>query len=187
MTQAKPRLITLEEFLQLPETEPPSEYGDGAVTQKPMPKGKHSTLQSELCNQINQIAKAAKIAYAFPELRCTFGGKSIVPDIAVFEWSRIAFDPGGEPADDFFIAPDWIIEILSPDQSSNPVIGKILHCLQHGCQLGWLIDPGDRSILAFLPGQLPQLLIDQENVRTLERLNFSLTVEQVFSWLSLSG
>lgn len=186
MTQAKPRLITLEEFLQLPETEPPSEYGDGVITQKPMPKGKHSTLQGELCNQINQIAKAAKIAYAFPELRCTFGGKSIVPDIAVFEWSRIAFEPGGEPADDFFIAPDWTIEILSPDQSSNPVIGKILHCLQHGCQLGWLIDPGDRSILSFLPGQLPELQTDDNLLPTPDGLDLFLTAFRAFGLLNLS-
>ena len=37
---------TLEEFLQLPETKPASEYIDGKIYQKPMPQGKHSTLPS---------------------------------------------------------------------------------------------------------------------------------------------
>jgi Uma2 family endonuclease len=50
-TVAKP--ITLDEFLQLPETEPPSEYIDGQINQKPMPQGEHSLLQIELCGSIN--------------------------------------------------------------------------------------------------------------------------------------
>ena len=49
----------------------------------------------------------SKLAYAFPELRCTFGGRSIVPDIAVLLWERIEFDDDGEPVDDVRIAPDW--------------------------------------------------------------------------------
>ena len=76
--------LTLEEFLKLPETKPASEYINGEIIQKPMPKGRHSRLQGKVCNSINQVAEDEKIAYAFPELRCTFGGRSIVPDIAVF-------------------------------------------------------------------------------------------------------
>ena len=37
------------------------------------------------------VAEDAKIAYAFPELRCTFGGRSIIPDIAIYKWERIRF------------------------------------------------------------------------------------------------
>ena len=136
-----PKIITLEEFLEFPETKPASEYIDGEIIQKPMPKGRHSSLQSELCTTVNQVAKIRKIAYAFPELRCTFGGRSIVPDIAVFQWQNIPFNTEGEILDDFNLAPDWTIEILSPEQKPNKVIGNILHCLQHGCQLGWFIEP----------------------------------------------
>jgi hypothetical protein len=34
--------ITLEEFLELPETKPAAEYFDGQVSQKPMPQGEHN-------------------------------------------------------------------------------------------------------------------------------------------------
>ncbi len=57
-----------------------------------IPQGKHSTLQSEIVTLINQRAKSDKIAYAFPELSCTFADRSMVPDIAVFEWRRIPID-----------------------------------------------------------------------------------------------
>jgi Uma2 family endonuclease len=45
MVQTPVKPIGLEEFLQLPETRPASEYIDGKIIQKPMPQGEHSTLQ----------------------------------------------------------------------------------------------------------------------------------------------
>lgn len=51
---------SLDEFLQLPETKPASEYIDGRVYQKPMPQGKHSILQTELSSTINQLGKPQK-------------------------------------------------------------------------------------------------------------------------------
>ena len=103
MTTTAAKAINLEEFLLLPGTKPASEYVEGEIIQKPMPKGKHSRLQLRLCNAINDGAESRKIAYAFPELRCSFGTRSIVPDVAVFEWSRIRFDRDGEAPNDFLI------------------------------------------------------------------------------------
>ncbi len=184
MTIATERL-TLEEFLKLPETKPASEYIEGEIIQKPMPKTKHSRLQGQFLHTINAVVEEPKIAYAFPELRCTFGGRSIVPDIAVLLWEQIQFDENGEPVDDVFVAPYWAIEILSPQQSSNRVTKKIIHCLQHNCQLGWLVDPGDRSILAFLPNQQPQFCEGSDVLPVPEMIPLNITAEQVFSWLRM--
>ena len=46
----------------------------------------------------------------------------------------------------FSIPPDWTIEILSPAQSTTKVLKNISHCLACGTQMGWLIDPTDRSV-----------------------------------------
>lgn len=177
---------TLEEFLKLPETKPASEYIDGEIIQKPMPKTRHSRLQAKSIATINEVVEQRQIAYAFPELRCTFGGRSIIPDVAVLRWQRIAFDEQREPVDDVLIAPDWTIEILSPEQSSNRVIDNILHCLKHGCQLGWLIDPEDRSILVFLPQQQPELCRGSDVLTVLDGMELLLMAEQVFSWLKMA-
>ncbi len=134
MVQSPSKPITLEEFLQLPETKPASEYIDGQIVQKPMPQGKHSTIQTELSTTINVILKPQKIARAFSELRCTFGGRSTVPDISVFTCNNIPRDQKGEVANTFPTAPDWTIEILSPYQSQTKVTKNILHCLNYGTQ-----------------------------------------------------
>ncbi len=178
--------VTLEEFLQLPETKPASEYIKGQVFQKPMPKSRHSRLQGRLMRAINELVEDMKYAYAFPELRCTFGGRSIVPDIAVLLWHKISLDPDGEPKDNVQIAPDWTIEILSPEQSSNRVTRNILHCLQHGCQLGWLLDPDDRSILVFLPHQAPVMCTESDRIPVPDNIPLRLTTDQVFAWLKMA-
>ncbi|MBD0390294.1 MAG: Uma2 family endonuclease [Nostoc sp. C3-bin3] len=177
--------LSVEKFLELPETKPASEYFKGQIYQKPMPQGKHSTLQIELASAINQVAKPKKLAYAFTELRCTFSGLSIVPDIAVFEWQRIPLDAKGNIANKFQIHPDWIIEILSPEQSPNRVISKITFSIQNGAKLGWLLDSADESIMIFEPNKLPELKEQQDILPVLSVLgNWQLTVVDVFSWLS---
>jgi Uma2 family endonuclease len=137
MVQTPIRSMTLAEFLAMPETKPASEYIDGQIIQKPMPQGQHSIIQRQLLFAINPVLSDVGIAQAFPELRCNFAGRSIVPDVAnVFE-----------------IAPDWTIEILSPGQSTTKILRNIKHCVAHGTQMGWLIDPEDRSVIVIGAGQ----------------------------------
>ena len=183
MTTTLHQPITLAEFLKLLETEPASEFIDGHISQKPMPQGKHSRIQLKLCDAVNQVGEEQQIALAFPELRCTFGGRSIVPDVTVFAWNRIPFDADGEVENSFEIYPDWTIEILSPEQNTTKVIRNTLHCLKHGTQLGWLIDPDERLVLVFLLGQQPLEMTDSDTLPVPEFLQLQLTVAQVFGWL----
>ena len=177
--------ITLEEFLELPETEPASEYIDGQISQKPMPQGKHSLIQFEICGAINRVAKPPKIALALPELRCTFGGATIVPDVAVFSWERIPKEESGRIANRFESNPDWAIEILSPEQSQTKVLRNLLHCSRNGTELGWLIIPDDDSVLTVFPNQRIDLFEGKDQLPVLNNIDLSLTVEEVFSWLSV--
>lgn len=185
MVKIPVRPLTLDEFLKLPETKPASEYIDGQIIQKPMPQGEHSALQTELAPAINLVVKPQRIARAFSELRCTFGGRSLVPDISVFLWDRIPRQEQGAIANVFSTAPDWVIEILSPDQSQTKVTKNILHCLKYGTQMGWLIDPAEKSVFVYLPDQ-PTTVYDAPEARLPVpefAEDFILTVEGLFSWL----
>jgi Uma2 family endonuclease len=177
--------LSLEEFLRLPETKPASEYLEGRVIQKPMPQGKHSTIQGELVSKINGIVKPQRLARAFPELRCTFGGRSTVPDIAVFTWNRIPRDETGAVANTFALAPDWVIEILSPEQSQTRVTKNILHGLRHGTQMGWLIDPAEWTVFVYCPHQ-ETVVYDQPTERLpcpAFAIDLELTIQQLMDWL----
>jgi Uma2 family endonuclease len=186
-TTVQPKIITLEEFLARPETKPASEFIAGSIEQKPMPQGQHSRLQLKLCNLVNDVAEVTTIAMALPELRCTFGDadakRSIVPDIAIFRWERIPFEPSGDISNAFELAPDWTIEILSPDQKDTKVIRNILHCLNHGTSLGWLIYPDERIILAFPANQSPVELSGRDRLPVLPELDLTIAVDDVFGLL----
>jgi Uma2 family endonuclease len=184
-TQIKSKL-TLEEFLKLPETKPYSEYFEGEIEQKVMPQGEHSIIQFRLGKAIDEMISPKKIGLIFPELRCTFAGRSIVPDLAVFEWHRLPKTESGKIANRFEIHPDWIIEILSPEQSANKVIKKILFCLKKGTKLGWLIDPEDESVMIFKPDQLPEIKSDEEVLPVLESIqDWQLSAKEIFDWLKI--
>lgn len=184
-TQFKP--LTLEDFLAQPETKPASEYIKGEITQKPMPKGRHSRLQGKLCSVINNLVEDSKTAYAFPELRCSFGNRSTVPDIAVFQWQNIPFLAEGQVPDRFELSPDWVIEILSPGQKTNKVIGNILHCLEHGSELGWFVDPDDHSVLIFSRDRQPRLIEGEQLVPTLTNIPLQITADDLFTWLKMDS
>ena len=178
--------FTLEEFLELPETKPASEYINGAIEQKTMPQGEYSIIQALLSKAINQVVQSRKLGLAFTELRCTFGGRSIVPDITVFQWQRIPRTDKGRIANKFKIHPDWIIEILSPEQSANKVMKKIIFCINQGTQLGWLIDPKDESVMIFQPNQFPEIKSDDEILPVLKVLeDWQLSAVEMFNWLNL--
>jgi Uma2 family endonuclease len=186
-------ITTLDRFLQQPETKPANEFIDGYIYQKPMPQGQHSRLQLRLCNAVNIVAEEAQIALAFPELRCTFGSRSIVPDLAVFRWERLPINVEGEIENVFLICPDWVIEILSPDQAPMRVISNILHCLKQGTEIGWLLFPKERSLLLFQRDRQPiEITINSSGDEILLVPEFlesqlKLTANQIFNWLRLTN
>ncbi len=187
MVQAPTKPISLETFLAQPETKPASEFINGSIHQKPMPQGQHSLLQGSLTSGINKETQPTRTALALPELRCTFGGQSIVPDIAVFTWDRIPTTPDGDIVNTFSAHPDWAIEILSSNQSATLVTSKLLHCLKHGTQMGWLLDPSNQLVLVY-PNNGVAICCDQSDM-VLPVPDFAkavqLSVGDLFSWLKI--
>src|SRR5947208_3455849 len=76
--------LSLDEFLRLPEIDerPYLEYIDGRIEAKVSPQKRHSILQSRIMRSLDDFARPASLGLAFPELRCTFAGRSLVPDVA---------------------------------------------------------------------------------------------------------
>ncbi len=187
MVQTLIKEITLEEFLKQSETKPAQEFFDNKIYTKTMPQGQHSIIQGELVTTINAIAKKQKIALAFPELRCTFSGISIVPDISVFTWENLPVNQDGTIANKFNLTPDWMIEILSPDQSMTILIKKILNCLDHGTILGWIIDPHEKVIFCYAPSSQVQCFEAEKDLIPVPNFmpDFQLTLGDIFGWLKV--
>jgi Uma2 family endonuclease len=106
--------------------------------------------------------------------------------VSVWLWDRIATDESGDIANVFPIAPDWTVEILSPDQRQTKVVKNILHCLNHGATLGWLIDPDDRTVFVYHPNGTMEIFDEPEAQLPVPEFAqaITLTVGDVFGWLA---
>jgi Uma2 family endonuclease len=186
MVQTPVKPLTLQTFLAMPDTKPASEFINGKILQKPMPQGEHSILQRDLCFAITQSLKPDKLGAAFPELRCSFGGRAVVPDVTVFRDDRIPRKPNGRIENIVSIAPDWTIEILSPDQSQTKVIRNILHCIEHGTSMGWLIDPEESCIFVYNEAGTVKMFDQAEDQLPIPEefaAAVQLSVGEIFGWL----
>lgn len=164
----------LETFLQRSEIEasPAWEFIRGEAQQKPMPTLFHSRLQRNLVNAINGQTQAYE---AIQELRCIVPPFSPVPDIAVVQRERLGDDDGPLVG-----TPDWLIEILSPDQNILSLQTKILHCLTQGTKLAWLIDIYRQQIWVWNQESLPLIYQGLDHPPTLDNL-LTLTVDDVIA------
>jgi Uma2 family endonuclease len=79
-----------------------------------------------------------------------------------------------------------IDRINSPEQSANRVTQKIIYCLQHGTEMGWIVDPFDRSIVVLQPNQLPLFCEGSDRLPILAPIALELTCEQIFGWLRIN-
>lgn len=178
------RRMTLEEFLQLPEQEPPLEYWEGRVTQKVSPQGQHGILATDFAALINDYARPRRLARAIVELRATYNGGSLVPDIAVYRWDRVPLTPEGKVANVFRDPPDIAVEIISPGQTLRDQIEKCHWYVEHDVRIALLVNPRDESVRLFRPGAEPRLLRGNDRIDLDEVLpGFELTVEQLFATL----
>jgi Uma2 family endonuclease len=172
---------TLQDFLQRPniEASPAWEFMHGESIQKNMPTIDHSILQKRLVAAIDATDSGYE---AFPELRCVLQTNSVVPDIAIIRRDRLP--PSNQP---IVGAPDWLIEILSPDQSTTKLIEKIQICLNEGTRLGWLMDSTEQVVIVLRPNQSLIFLRQGDTLPILENIPLALTVNQVFDWLQRKG
>jgi Uma2 family endonuclease len=176
--------VTLEEFRRLPEQEPALEYEEGRILQKVAPKGRHSRLQYRIAECINRFTEPRTLALAFPEVRVTFGGRSYVPDVAVYLWDRIPTETTGQIADEFANPPDIAVEIASPEQSVNALVRRCIWYVANGVRVALLVDPADESVLVFRPDQTPRALRGAETLELHDVLpGFALTVQELFDSL----
>jgi Uma2 family endonuclease len=61
-------------------------------------------------------------------------------------------------------APEFLIEVRSPGQRAAPLREKMREYMDNGVQLGWLIDPQERTVTIYGPGREPEVLAEPKSV-----------------------
>ncbi len=180
--------MTLEEFLRLPEIDehPYLEYLDGRIEAKVSPQKKHGRLEKRLMTHIDAYAEPRQLGETFPELRCTFAGRSMIPDVVFLLDEHIETDEPGEVLDPTLRPPDIHVEIVSPDQSVPKCRERLAFSRAHGCPLGCLIDPIRKTVHVYRPGRRSQRLPADAVLEGDPVLpGYRLPVAELFEWLKV--
>ncbi len=81
------------------------------------------------------------------------------------------------------LVPDFLIEVRSPSDSLPFVQARMALWLHFGIRLGWAVDPWNRTVEAFRPGQEPQLLEHPDSLTGEEVLNgLDVDLRELWQW-----
>src|ERR1039458_4440141 len=61
-------------------------------------------------------------------------------------------------------APDFVIELRSPDDRLSRLRPKMREWVDNGASLAWLVDPERRAVEIYRPGREPETLVNLETV-----------------------
>lgn len=145
--------LTVDEFLSLPETEPPSELIDGEVVQKVSPNLKHGVLALEVGALLREHVRPRRAGVVGVEVRHLARGieRIYLPDVHVTLTGRVPSEAWrGGPIE---VPPDLAIEILSPDDRASLTLDRIDFYFRVGVRLVWIVDPERGTVGAYRPGQ----------------------------------
>lgn len=147
--------LTVDEFLAFPETEPPSELIGGEVVQKMAPTWNHGLLVKELIFLIENYLRTTREAELVTEARHAARAEDTVflPDINVTLRERVPKDRTVLARGAVEVAPDFAIEVLSPDDRPGRVLERIEFYLRLGVRLVWIVDPDRETVTVCRPAE----------------------------------
>ena len=63
------------------------------------------------------------------------------------------------------VCPDFIIELRSPSDKLPDLQEKMKQWIANGVEVGWLIDPKEKSVTIYRPGEQPEVLAQPTSVQ----------------------
>ena len=138
-TTARPR-ATEADLLQMPQDGYKYELVDGEIRMSPG-GARYGQISVELSVLLHAFAEPRGLGHVFDSstgFRLP-GGNVRSPDVCFVRRGRFENE---RPPDDFpDLAPDLVVEVLSPGDSTRHVLDKVGEYLQAGTRLVWVIDP----------------------------------------------
>lgn len=136
--------MTADEFLALGETQDRYELVNGVVLMAPSPSPAHWSVTRAIIVQLEHFAPSARFTY-YCDIDVRFDPSTVYrPDLCLFLAGRLP--PRPRRLD---IAPDLIIEVLSPSSAPMDLKTKLADYARFGVQEYWVVDSRDGSLRAW--------------------------------------
>lgn len=143
--------LTLGDFAGLPEEEGwHLELSAGRLVREPAPGARHGNLAVRFAGLLHRVGEAEGLGVTFVHTGFALSRDPDtvrVPDVAFVSRERA---PEEDPGDGFWeLAPDLVVEIVSPSNSASDIQTKAVEYLEAGIRLLWIVDPATRTVTAY--------------------------------------
>lgn len=174
----------------LPETKPALEWVNGRVLQKVSPQRKHALAQMEFTTALAAWAKENRCGMVGPEweFRIQPPGEArrpLVPDVAYISYARLPHDDEAA-ADIPRVAPDAVVEVISPHDRPADIAEKVRVYLASGTGVVFLVDTEAR-LVTVRDGGAPRTISQDETIRHESLPGFALPARTLFDWPGPQG
>jgi Uma2 family endonuclease len=185
--QAEPAVVstsmTAAELLQMPRDGRRYELVKGELKEMSPAGPQHGRIAMRLGSLIEQYARqnkhgivyAAETGFKLKEKPDTVRAA----DAAFVAKARIPAE--GEPPGYWAIAPDLVVEVVSPFDAAQAVQAKVAEWLAAGCSLVWVVYPETQTVMEYRSSNEIRVLTSQELLEGGEVLpGFACPIAQIF-------
>jgi Uma2 family endonuclease len=155
MSQRAHQLLTVEDFIKLPEYNERYELIDARLVEKPMPRFSNTRMQRRLLLAFSDFDREERLGAAATETSVFIRPHySPAPDLSYWIASRV-------PPEDVDIAPrpDLAVEIQPEGQSLKSQTNKAKEYLDAGVQMVWILQPSKKTALVFHQGSAKPITV----------------------------
>ena len=158
--------FTAEELLSLPMTERRLELVKGKLYEMAPSGGRHGNVAFNICLRLGVYVESSGLGRVF----IAEAGYILrrdpdtvrVPDVSFVARGRL---PEEEPPEGFLeLAPDLVVEVVSPTDRRREVDEKVLEWLNAGTRLVWVIHPSSRTATVHRPPDLTESLTEADSL-----------------------
>ncbi|OLC76135.1 MAG: hypothetical protein AUH78_07445 [Gemmatimonadetes bacterium 13_1_40CM_4_69_8] len=176
-----PALMTADELLHVYLPDKHVELVKGVLVVRELPGLRHGRVALDLALRLDAHVRAAALGRVYPEVGFKLASDPDTvrgPDIAFISRDRL---PDPEPAGFADLAPDLVVEVLSPGDRPAAVLAKVADWLSAGTRLVWVMDPARRLARVYRDDGTEQILTVDESLDGGEVVpGFSCLLREIF-------
>ena len=152
MNTLSTKILSFEEWQSLPETEQACEVVDGVLKMPPGASDDHQWVELELAIRLSTWVKGNRLGVVLTAPRDVLVQREPLrvrqPDILFIsaEKSGVTSRPGPGRPIPLDIAPDLVVEVLSPSNTDSEMIEKLADYRNIGVLEAWLVRPERETI-----------------------------------------
>jgi Uma2 family endonuclease len=148
---ATTKLTTAEDLLLMSEDEGRFELIEGELREMPPTGEEHGELAAILTSHLLVHSRKHQLGTVYAAETGFFISRSpdvvLAPDVAFVRAGRLAADRDRRKFVE--VAPDLVVEVVSPSEEAGDVTNKVQRYLNAGVQLVWVVYPAQQTVAVF--------------------------------------